>query len=41
MARPPRWRSSTPKVADQLIVNGDAGNDTIDASSLPLGTDRA
>ena len=23
---------------DQLIVNGDAGNDTIDASSLPLGT---
>ena len=23
---------------DQLIVNGGAGNDTIDASSLPLGT---
>ena len=23
---------------DQLIVNGGAGNDTIDASSLPVGT---
>ena len=23
---------------DQLVVNGGAGNDTIDASSLPLGT---
>ena len=27
-----------PKAATSLIVNGGAGNDTIDASSLPLGT---
>ena len=37
-AAPRRSPSSMPKAATSSMVNGGAGNDTIDASSLPLGT---